>query len=274
MGEKKKNDNNNKKDKTKNTMTIPGNYLHLYATKQEHDAEYNSNAYKEPWVGYTEATDEVSYNKKQADPYNGHDYVDLGLPSGTLWATMNVGATEETDGGLYFAWGETTGYTAEQVQQQNPEKAFSTSWSDYAHGTYDERDAPDYGFTKYNATDGLTTLETEDDAAAANWGGQWHMPTKAQVEELIANTTREWTTVDGVNGTLFTSTEDSTKTMVLPAVGAAEDGNAGGSNGAFMWSASLSDVPYGAWHLSNSYAAERVQDDPRHMGQPVRGVIG
>lgn len=75
---------------------------------------------------YEYENDVITVNNVQHDLYveltvsppinaNGHEYVDLGLPSGTLWANMNVGANSETDNGLYFAWGETTGYTADQI---------------------------------------------------------------------------------------------------------------------------------------------------------------
>ena len=63
--------------------------------------------------------------EKENDPYNGHEYVDLGLPSGTLWAKCNVGAETETDYGLYFQWGDTQGYTADQIGTGNGQKPFN-----------------------------------------------------------------------------------------------------------------------------------------------------
>ena len=119
------------------------------------------------------------------DPYNGHEYIDLGLPSGTKWAKMNVGANSETDNGLYFAWGETQGYTASQV---GVDKNFT---------------AQDYKFysisapTKYNASDNLTHLELTDDAAAVNMGGDWHMPNVAQCLELFKETKNGFVTNAG-----------------------------------------------------------------------------
>lgn len=107
-----------------------------------------------------------------------HEFVDFGLPSGTLWAKMNVGAESETDTGLYFAWGETEGYTAEQV---GVDKQFT--WADYKFNPSGDGET----FTKY--TSGEETLELIDDAAAVNMGGQWHMPNEAQIEELLAHTT-------------------------------------------------------------------------------------
>ena len=122
--------------------------------------------------------------------------MDLGLPSGTLWATMNVGASKPSDYGLYFQWGDTSGYTAAQVGTGDGQKKFASDWSDYKWGV-------NPNFTKYTTTG--ATLELKDDAAHANMGGYWHMPTPTQINELISNTTNTWTTQDGVNGRLFTS---------------------------------------------------------------------
>lgn len=125
-----------------------------------------------------------------SDTFNEHEYVDLGLPSGTLWAKMNVGAESETDTGLYFAWGETTGYTASQVGNGEGQKAFS--WNDYAL-------TEDSGSTmsKYNASDNKTHLELTDDAAAANMGGDWHMPNRTQCAELFKETKNGFVTNEG-----------------------------------------------------------------------------
>ena len=65
---------------------------------------------------------------------NGYDYVDLGLPSGTLWATMNVGASKPSDYGQYFQWGDTQGYTADQIGTSEGKKEFASDWSDYKWG--------------------------------------------------------------------------------------------------------------------------------------------
>lgn len=118
---------------------------------------------------------------------NGHAYVDLGLPSGTLWAKMNVGAKKETDYGLYFAWGETQGYTASQV---GTDKQFD--WKNYAF-----RITKPINFTKYDQ-DGLTNLELTDDAASVNMGGDWHMPTKKQCVELLKKTKNGFVTNAGI----------------------------------------------------------------------------
>ena len=137
------------------------------------------------------------------------DYVDLGFPSGTLWAKHNI---QDADGNeLYFAWGDTQGYTSGQV---GTDKNFT--WNDYKFG-------PQTALTKYNGTDKLTVLEPEDDAATVNCGEEWRMPTKEDFDELTANTTTAFTEQNGVSGLLLTSKANN-NTLFFPAVGGAADG--------------------------------------------------
>lgn len=202
---------------------------------------------------------------------NGHAYVDLGLPSGTLWAKMNVGAKKETDAGLYFAWGETTGYTEGQV---GTDKEFSLS--DYVFSRPDADPFDKYDYDK----DGLTKLELTDDAAAINMGGVWRMPTKTQCEELF-NTDyviNEWVTNyqgSGVNGLLFTSVSNG-NTLFIPAAGYC-DGDEFYDVGedCCVWSSSLSTDDSFSVLDFGSYSGEAGVDDGgyRCCGQSVRGVI-
>ena len=162
--------------------------------------------------------------------YNGHEYVDLGLPSGTLWATCNVGANAPEEYGDYFAWGETqpkevyTWYTYQYCMDGS-----STSLTKYCNNAY-------LGYSGF--TDNLTTLLPEDDAATANWGNGWRMPTKEEWLELFYNTTNIWTTQNGVNGRLFTAPNGNR--VFLPATGYRCNGdlNYAGSDGNY-WSNSL-----------------------------------
>ena len=126
-----------------------------------------------------------------------HDYVDLGLPSSLLWATCNVGANAPEECGDYFAWGETA-----------PKDVYS--WSTYQY--YDGGN-----LVKYTGSDGLTTLLPEDDAATANLGNGWRMPTKEEWQELYQNTTNTWTTQNGVNGRLFTARTETVSSCPLRA---------------------------------------------------------
>ena len=236
------------------------------------DSEYityrDGNGYKKPNVSLSRDTKEVHYNYPIWDN-NGHDYVDLGLPSGTLWATMNVGASKASDYGKYFQWGDTSGYTASQVGTGDGQKKFALDYSDYKWNASE-------GFSKYNTTG--ATLELEDDAAHVNMGGDWHMPTPDQIRELIntANTTNTWTTQDGVNGRLFTSKSDHSKSIFFPAAGDAWDGSVqdSGDDGV-VWSSMLNagDVRYGQ-DLAFSSGGVNLGDSGRCDGLSVRGVLG
>ena len=112
---------------------------------------------------------------------DGHAYVDLGLDSKLLWATMNVGATSPTDFGHYYAWGETT--------EQNDGQYSSNSYSLYENN----------GYTKYNTNDGVTTLVDKDDAATVNMGGGWRTPTIEELSKIKTDCYWVWT--DSYNGT-------------------------------------------------------------------------
>ena len=198
---------------------------------------------------------------------NGYEYVDLELPSGTLWATCNVGASKPSDAGLYFQWGDTKGYTKEQIGNGEGQKKFASDESDYKFGVY-----PNY--TKYT-TPGAT-LELEDDAAHANMGGEWHMPTPDQIKELIDNTTSTWTTQDGVNGRLFTSKKDGTKSIFIPAAGGAWGGSvrSSGDYGG-VWSSLLytDGVSCGQYLGFGSGYVYLYSYKCRCYGLSVRGVI-
>lgn len=234
-----------------------------------------------PNVSYCVDLNEVHFNKYTPpyDPYNGHEYVDLGLPSGTLWAKCNVGAETETDYGLYFAWGETQGYTAEQI---GTDKNFF--WSDYKYGAYDITDTLDYGLTKYNITDGKTVLDLEDDAARANMGGEWRMPTKEEFLELAdtAYVTHERITNynnSGVTGFLFTSVSNG-NTLFIPHAGFVNESNLGAVNTTtWLWLPSISE----AYGNTNKSSADLGQLNARgnightyfsrYAGLSVRGII-
>ena len=162
-------------------------------------------------------------------PPDLHEWVDLGLPSGTLWATCNVGATAPEELGSYFAWGETA------------TKDFY-DWSTYkwCNGSYNTLTKyctnSDYGNDGF--VDNKTELDPEDDAAYVNWGPQWRMPSMEQLHELYENCSSVWTTMNGVNGSLFTGPNGNT--IFLPAAGHRWDGSLydAGSDG-FYWSCSL-----------------------------------
>ena len=181
-----------------------------------------------------------------------NEFVDLGLPSGTLWATRNVGATSPEQTGLYFAFGETEGFTAEQVE--NGTKKFNK--------------------TSYKAKKIKSDLTLEQDAARANLGGNWRMPTDTDFEELINNTTQTWTdnyNGTGVAGKVFTSKVNG-NSVFFPAAGYCRNTSVSsiGSYG-YYWSASWDSSSF-AWYLCFDSGFQSLYYDYRYYGQPVRGV--
>ena len=160
---------------------------------------------------------------------NGHEYVDLGLPSGTKWATCNVGATNPEDYGNYYAWGEIS-----------PKENYD--WTTYIWCNGSLSTLTKYSVepsTGYNGfTDSLVTLEASDDAATANWGSGWRMPTFEEMHELVDNCTITWITQNGVSGLLFRG--PSGGAIFLPAAGVRDDVTSFyvGSQG-YYWSNSL-----------------------------------
>lgn len=160
-----------------------------------------------------------------------HEYVDLGLPSGLLWATCNVGANSPEEYGHYFAWGETV-----------PKDYYD--WNTYQYCTGWESTLTkycyqsNYGYCFF--TDDLTVLLPEDDAATANWGGNWRMPTKEEWQELLDNTTHTETTYNGVNGRQFTAANGNS--LFFPAAGYRFRDNLNSVDNGDYWSSSLSNV--------------------------------
>ncbi|MBR6456085.1 MAG: hypothetical protein IKS72_04035, partial [Prevotella sp.] len=199
------------------------------------------------------------------------EYVDLGLPSGVKWATCNVGATSPEEYGEYFAWGETT-------------KKDTYSWETYVlcDGSYNTLtkycNASKYG--KDGFTDELTTLQSADDAATANWGEGWRTPTQAEFEELVANTKSKWTTLNGVNGYEFTA--ENGNSIFLPAVSHIDNTtlNNSGESGIY-WTASLWSLPQHADNPSiaffmdfNSSEVATTFGTNRCFGMNIRPVFG
>ena len=199
---------------------------------------------------------------------NGHTYVDLGLPSGLKWATMNVGATSETDYGYYFQWGDI-------VDKSNSD----CRWATYKHCNGSGTTLTKYSNkSSYGTMDNITTLESVDDAAAQIMGGDWRMPTQTEFQELIEGTTNEWITNyegTGVNGMKFTHKTDTSKYIFIPAAGT-RSGSSSDSQGryGYVWSSSLFTDPDSARLLTfySGYVGAKGFT-LRYNGQVVRGVL-
>ena len=200
-----------------------------------------------------------------------YEYVDLGLPSGLLWATCNVGADSPEEYGDYFAWGETQPkdtYNWDTYQYSNG-GFYDGEWGEFYAYLTKYCNSSYYGYNGF--TDNLTTLLPEDDAATANWGSGWRMPTQAEWEELLDNTTHTYTTQNGVNGRLFTASNGNS--LFLPAAGYRYSSSLlfAGSDG-YYWSSSLdSDYPGYAWYFT-FYSGYHMYAFDRNFGQSVRAV--
>ena len=234
--------------------------------------------------------------------------VDLGLTSGTLWADRNIGATDIYDGGKLFQWGDPTPYDIPEHTDgtiNGGQKMFS--WGDYK---WSENGVAT--MTKYNKTDGKSTLDPEDDAAHVNMGGTWKMPTKEQVIELFKQTTQElyakltpdsepvkvangvyyeedgyvsWTYIDGhtsgeASGKLTYIVLTSPKNgnfLVVPSSVDVYDGNVSVSvvgDGTFLSSSVSSDNVGNAWYGTFDYDGCGTSYVYRCVGKGVRGVMG
>ncbi len=194
-----------------------------------------------------------------------HDWVDLGLPSGTLWATRNVGASAPEEFGDYFAWGETEPkdhYDWSTYKWCNGSDTTLTKYCIHSH----------YGYNGF--VDNKAELDPKDDAAYVNWGPSWRMPTIEQQQELINNCSFVWATQNGVNGRLFTGPNGNT--LFLPAAGGRWDGSLYyvGSYG-YYWSRTLytcfscSDLAY-TLDFTSGYVD--CDGDNRIIGFTVRAV--
>lgn len=142
---------------------------------------------------------------------DGHEYVDLGLPSGILWATCNIGASSPEEYGEYFAWGE---IRPKKIYNVDSYKYCKDKMTDLTKYCTSARNG-DWGFT-----DKLIELRPEDDAATANWGGRWKMPNIWHCRDLVDSelTTTEWMTLHGVYGRKITSKSNG-RSIFLPAAG-------------------------------------------------------
>lgn len=178
--------------------------------------------------------------------------VDLGLPSGTKWANMNVGATKPEDYGSYFAWGET-----EEKEMYN--------WSTYIHCDGSRETCHDIG------TD---IAGTQYDVAHVQWGGSWKMPNRDQVRELSNNCTSEWTTVNGINCIKLTGPNGNS--IFLPATGALyNDGPSYVGESGYYWSSSYDEHEQDiATHLYlYSGGVFKGSGEGRCVGMTIRPVV-
>lgn len=209
-------------------------HLKIFNTVSEYDAVVGTE--NEPTVSHVIESNGVEF--KEPDPYCGHEYVDLGLPSGTKWAKTNIGASSETEYGIYYDYGK--------------------GKRDYIMTS---------GETAYTGTE--NPLASSADTATLLWGSKWHIPTRVQFQELTANTNCELLS----NGYKFINKNDSSKYIILPYSGYYQRGSssllATGSRGIYISSNSfyynevvpymLEFVKYSMWNNGcNSGYSDRI----------------
>ena len=197
---------------------------------------------------------------------NGFEYVDLGLPSGTMWATCNVGADKPEDQGLLFQFGRVDGYR------------FGDTNHKFKLNKQNKQDIGDEFIPKtasgklYGKND---ILDSEDDAAHVNMGGKWRMPTKDELKELFNNTTRKVETINRVKGMLFTS-KINNKRLFVPFAGYWYNGSfAAAGSYAIVWSSQVhpSNVIYACRLLCHSSGSANIDYNFRSDAFSVRGVF-
>ena len=174
--------------------------------------------------------------------------IDLGLPSGTKWTCCNIGAATPLEYGDYYSWGEMSTKT------------------DYSQNKYCYYDS---GSDSYFSL-GNDIAGTNYDVATIKWGEEYAMPTRNQIKELVDNCTSKWTTIGGVKGRVFQSTNGNK--IFLPAAGYRDvilfDGGSLGN----YWSSTQYTYDHSAYYLTFSSSEKDVDDDSRHYGDSVRPV--
>ena len=202
-----------------------------------------------PHVSLTEDDSKVHYFGYLT--HNGYKYVDLGLPSGLKWATCNIGANSPEEYGLYFAWGETTGYTGADVKS--------------GVRKFDE--------ASYTASAISANLTLNQDAAHINLGGNWRMPTSEEYRELINNCDVTWTddyNGTGTTGNIFTSMINE-NSVFFPAAGNCGSWVYGAGSSGYYWSASLG-LNDDAWCLYFHSDDNSIVSIDMYYGHSVRAV--
>lgn len=198
--------------------------------------------------------------------------IDLGLPSGRLWADRNVGAEKETDYGLYFQWGDTVGYAdaSHSTWETCPGNGGDSAYNAKSIAAWDAEKL------KSGAGMGYVTeiLKPEADAATVNMGDKWRMPIIEDCVELFENTNHEYAVINDVAGRKFSHKTDPSKYIFLPFAGAAAEGSFDYQGlGGYIWSSSVrSDSPAGACLVGTDESDCVDCAYYRYLALSVRGV--
>ena len=194
------------------------------------------------------------------------EYVDLGLPSGKKWAKCNLSATSEEESGLYYQWGDTVGYTAEQV---GANKEFN--WANYKWSV----GGSSSNFSKYNSLDNKTKLDLEDDAAYVALGGNWRIPTKEDLNELADNTISSIASINGIRGIKLISRINGNH-IFLPLPGYIHDGMLRRDGSVYIWSSEGIEIFGTALYICTMDNEEIIYGTStysRYFGHSIRPIL-
>ena len=253
-------------------VTFPFDDYYMYANGNEGILPL-SYAGVDSLYGFTSVPENKVVMKRRTDigtNDNNNAYVDLGLTSGTLWATMNVGAISETDYGSYFQWGDTV-----------DKRDAVCDWSTYKYCNGSGTTMTKYCTnSSYGTVDNKLTLDIKDDAARANMGGDWRMPSLALIEELVSETTSEWVTnykSSGINGRKFTSKTDESKYIFIPASGIRSDSSFFSQDNGYIWSTLFQKYDSNSLAHCLNFDSDSISatnsTNSRCYGHVVRGVL-
>ena len=224
-----------------------------------------------PNVSLVTQTNTINYLPYGGETPSETDWVEI---NGIKWATKNLGATDKYDIGLYYQWGDTQGYTVDQVGNT---KQFSESDYKYYDGS---------AYTKYNETDGKLALDSSDDAATVVLGANWRMPTAEEVASLntsgnvIYNEAGASGAAEPVDGFIVRDSNDSSKELFLPISNMAKDGEINDDKWALAWtktgpedaSYSYSATIMTSYEWNNEIPTMSGENIYRSMGLPIRPV--
>ena len=198
--------------------------------------------------------------------------IDLGLPSGRLWADKNVGAEKETDYGLYFQWGDAVGYA------DASHSTWETCPGNGGNSSYNAKSIDAWDAENLKSVTGMgyvtEILKPKVDAATVNMGSKWRMPTIDDWVELFENTNYEVAEIDGIKGGIFINKAAASKYIFLPFAGSAAEGSFEGQGvEGGVWSSSVSsDTPENACHMLADELGCGGYAVYRYFALSVRGV--
>lgn len=197
---------------------------------------------------------------------DGYSYVDLGLPSGTLWATKNVGAYYPEDYGAYFAWGEVYSKDYYDWDTYKYSEGSSTTLTKYVTET------TEFWGTLFGDVDNITELEDVDDVAYVKWGSNWRMPTHEELSELYYEC--EWVYDNSLEGYLIVGPNNNS--IFLPSAGYFSEGiiSGQGESGSY-WTKSLDEnyAPDRAWAIYFDESVNLIENTYRNTGRTIRPVV-